>query len=162
MNVLKSDKDFLLKLLEKVFKSSIKKIEIEDLKEFKTETEYNFSAINTKVYYKDGRTEQLYLKMIKAGKIKESIFYYWSLLYEEYLKNNRQDNTIQKAIITQVTSNESSSCILLTLNAQLNYYAEINLIELQKFFEKNNQYERRLSSLGIKEDEILFIGKKMY
>lgn len=165
MEYLKQDKYKFIKLLEKILKHSILDIEFEDIKEFNTIVEYNFSVLKVKIIYKDGRKDEVYLKMIKGGKIKESIFCYWSLLYEEFLKNNEKkedEEVVKKAIISQVTSDKSSSCILLTLDAELNYCAEINLIELRKFYEKNNEYERWLNSLEIKEDDILFIGKKMY
>ncbi len=164
MEYLKQHKEKTILMLQQILNHSITNIEFEDIKEFDTITEYNFSILKTNVFYKDERNEQIYLKMIKGGKIKESIFCYWSLLYEEFLKNNKNNEKeiVQKAIITQVTSNKSSSCILLTLNAELNYCAEINLIELKKFFEENKECERWLDSLGIKDDDILFIGKKMY
>ena len=164
MENLKNNKNNIIKLLEIIQKHSISDIEYEEIKEFDSITEYNFSVLKTNIIYKDGGKEEIYLKMIKGGKIKESIFCYWSLLYEEHLKENKRDleDIIQKAIITQITSDKGSSSILLTLNAKLNYYAEINLIELKKFFEENSEYERWLDSLEIKEDDILFIGKKMY
>ena len=164
MEILKKDKARTIALLQEILKHSITDIEFEDIKEFNSITEYNFSILKVNILYKDGRKEQIYLKMIKGGKIKESIFCYWSLLYEEFLYNNKNKDKdiVQKAIITQVTSDKSSSCILLTLNAKLNYCAEINLIELKKYFEKNIDYERWLEALEIKDDDILFIGKKMY
>ena len=164
MSNLKGEKELLIKLLEEVFGSSIQDIEFEDTEEFDTIVEYNFSIIKIKVYYKDERKEELYLKMIKGGKIKESIFCYWSILYEEYLRSNRdnKEDVIKKAIITQITSNENSSCIVLTLNAELNYCAEINLIELKNLVEKNKEIKRWFDKNRIKGDEILFIGKKLY
>ena len=156
-------KDCVLELLEQILKQKIKDVEFEETKEYYTIAEYNFSLQKAKIFYSDGRQEEIYIKMIKGGKIKESIFCYWSLLYEEFLNNNLEaENAEKKAIITQVTSDNSSSCILLTINSKLNYCAEINLIELKKFFEKNNKYERWLDEIGIKKEDILFIGKKMY
>lgn len=158
------EKESIIKIFEKILNTKIEDIKFEATKDMYTIADYNFSLKKATFYYKDGRKEEIFLKMIKGGKIKESIFCYWSILYEEFLKNNKdnEENNIQKAIITQVMSDKSSSCILLTLNAELNYCAEINLIELRKYFYKENEYERWLDKLGIKDDDILFIGKKMY
>ena len=162
MNNLLKEKNRIIVLIEKILKHSILDIDFEEITNYDTIMEYNFSVTKAKIHYKDGRDEEIYLRMIKGGKIKETIFCYWSLLYEEYLKNNKDKDNLKKAIITQVTSDKSSSCILLTLNAELNYCAEINLIELRKFEEGNSESERWLDGLNIKDDDILFIGKKMY
>ena len=91
--------------------------------------------------------------------VKESIFCYWSYLYEDYLKNKKieNENTIQKAIITQIESPRNISSLLLTIDSKLNYCAEISLVELKKYFEK----ERWVEGLEI-NNSILFIAKKMY
>ena len=164
MYQIKNSKKQIIQLLQDVFKHSIVDIKFEDIKNFDTITEYDFSVTKIKVFYKDGIKEEIYLKMIKGGKIKETIFCYWSLLYEEFLKSEKRKNNdiAKKAIITQVTSDKSSSCIVLTLNAELNYCAEINLIELNEFCKKYSFYEGWVKSLGVKDEDILFIGKKMF
>ena len=164
MKNLTKNKENVIEMLEDILKRQIEKVEFENIEEFNSITEYNFSILKANVFYKNGNKEKLYLKMIKGGKIKESIFCYWSLLYEEYLreKQSRKGESVQKAIITQVTSDDSSCCIVLTLNSELNYYSEINLIELKKFYKENLKHERWVDSLEIKNDDILFIGRKMY
>ena len=144
---LEDSKGNIIKLLEQILKSSIKDIEFEGTEEFNDVTKYDFSLSKAKVIYHTGKKDEIFLKMIKGGKIKESIFCYWSLLYDEFLKSNQnnEEDVVKKAIITQITSDEASSSLLLTLNAKLNYCAEINLVELRNFFQKNNifgLYER--------------------
>lgn len=159
-----NNKKYIIKLLEKIFKKEILDINFHGTEEFNDIIEYNFSLLKANIIYKYGEEDELYLKMIKGGKIKESIFCYWSLLYDEFLKINKdsQENTLNRAIITQITSDESKSSLLLTLNSKLNYCAEINLVELNNFIEKNKCKERWLSDLEIKKDDILFIGRKLY
>ena len=84
-------------------------------------------------------------------------------MYEEYLQNKEREieNAVQKAIITQIMSEENVSSLLLTIDSRLNYCAEVSLVELKKFLEKN-QKERWLGSLEVGDNDILFIGKKMY
>ena len=125
---------------------------------------FNFSIISKcKSCCLKSRTSRI-KNIIRGGKIKESIFCYWSILYEEFLKNNQsyEQNIVQKAIITQVMSDKNVSSLLLTLDARLNYCAEINLVELKQYVKNYKDYGRWVSSLDIKDEDILFIGKKLY
>lgn len=164
MNVNKKlSKENIKKLLEVILEKEIININIEGIEHFENIIEYDFSLLKAKIKYRDDNKEEVYLRLIKGGKIKESIFCFWSILYEEYLQERKKDteNAIQKAIITQIISKESISSLVLTIDSKLNYCAEINLVELKKFLEKN-QKERWLGSLEINDNDILFIGKKMY
>ena len=154
----------MITLLELILKTNIKDIEIEGIKKFDSIAEYNFSIVELVVLYEDNKKEKIYLKLIRGGKIKETIFCYWSLLYEEYSENNRkeQDDMIKKAIITQISSSKNSTSLLVTLNATLNYYAEVELIELKKFLKENIYNEGWVDDLEIEDDDILFIGRKLY
>ena len=152
-------KENIKKLLEKIFKKEIIEINIEGIEHFESIIEYNFSLTKVNITYKNNQEDELFLRIIKGGKIKESIFCYWSYLYEDYLKNKKSENenTIQKAIITQIESPRNISSLLLTIDSKLNYCAEISLVELKKYFEK----ERWVEGLEI-NNSILFIAKKMY
>lgn len=160
MNNNELSKEKIKLLLEKIFKNEIIDIKIEGIEHFESIIEYDFSLIKANVIYKNHEKDEYYLRLIKGGKIKESIFCYWSFLYEEYIKNKKieSDNTIQKAIITQIASEKNISSLLLTIDSKLNYCAEINLVELKKYFDK----ERWLDYREINDNNILFIGKKMY
>ena len=152
-------KENIKKLLEKIFKKEIIEINIEGIEHFESIIEYNFSLTKVNVTYKNNQKDELFLRIIKGGKIKESIFCYWSYLYEEYLKNKKieNENTIQKSIITQIESPRNISNLLLTIDSKLNYCAEISLVELKNYFEK----ERWVGGLEI-NNNILVIAKKMY
>lgn len=164
MESFKENKQYIIELLEEIFHKQIVNINFEGTEQFNEITEYNFSLLKANITYKSEEKDEVYLKMIKGGKIKESIFCYWSLLYDEFLENNQSniENMLQKAIITQITSNEIISSLLLTLNSKCNYCAEITLVELKSFFEKNKSNERWSEKLEIKKDDILFIGRKLY
>lgn len=164
LNNQKSSKNEMKKLLENIFKNNILDIKLEGTEHYESIIEYNFSLVKVNIIYADGKSDEIYLKMIKGGKIKESIFCYWSLLYEEFLKSThkKNENELQKAIITQITSDENTTSLLLTLNTKLNYYAEINLVELKSFLAENKLSEGWCKSLEINNDDILFIGKKMF
>ena len=149
-------------LLEKIFKNKIRNIRIEGVEHFDSIVEYDFSLIKANIIYSDNKEDEIYLRIIKGGKIKESIFCFWSFLYEEYIKNKEMDyeNTIKKALITQIASEENISNILLTIDSKLNYCAEITLVELKNYFKEKG--ERWGENLEIKDNDILFIAKKMY
>ena len=156
-------KEKIKSLLEDILKKEIISIDIEGIEHFENIIEYDFSLLKANILYKNSSKEEVFLRLIKGGKIKESIFCFWSILYEEYLQNkeNNSENVIQKAIITQILSEENISNLLLTIDSKLNIYAEVRLVELKKYLEKN-KIERWLGSLEIKDNDILFIGKKMY
>ena len=152
-------KENIKKIMEIIFKKEIIEINIEGIEHFESIIEYNFSLTKVNIVYENNQKDELYLRIIKGGKIKESIFCYWSYLYEEYIKNKKvkNENSIQKAIITQIESPKNISSLLLTIDSKLNYCAEISLVELKKYFEK----ERWVGGLEI-NNNILFIAKKMY
>ncbi len=151
-------------LLEKILKNIIIEIRIEGVEHFDSIVEYDFSLIKANIVYSDNKEDELYIRIIKGGKIKESIFCFWSCLYEDYIKNKNDkfENTVQKALITQIASEENISNILLTIDSKLNYCAEITLVELKNYFEKKENGERWVEDLEIKDNDILFIAKKMY
>ena len=74
-------------LLEKIFKKIIVEIRIEGVEHFDSIVEYDFSLIKANIVYRDNKEDELYIRIIKGGKIKESIFCFWSFLYEDYIKN---------------------------------------------------------------------------
>ncbi|MBR0426645.1 MAG: hypothetical protein IJK18_00340 [Clostridia bacterium] len=156
-------KENIKSLLEGILKKEIDNVDIEGIEHFESIIEYDFSLLKAKILFKNSDREEVYLRLIKGGKIKESIFCFWSILYEEYLQNKEREieNAVQKAIITQIMSEENVSSLLLTIDSRLNYCAEVSLVELKKFLEKN-QKERWLGSLEVGDNDILFIGKKMY
>ena len=84
-SIILSEKN-IKRILEKIFKKEIIEIKIEGIEHFESIIEYNFSLIKANIVYKGNDKEELYLRIIKGGKIKESIFCFWSFLYEEYKK----------------------------------------------------------------------------
>ena len=123
--------------------------------------EYQFTVFKANLIYSDYEKEEIYLKMIKGGKVKETIFCFWSWLCEEYVKNKMEKikDISKKTIITQKNSYENSS-IMLTLSQNLDYCAEINLVELKNFIAKNIDEKKWGEKFNLKSEDILFIGRK--
>ena len=149
-------------LLKNILKLPITDIEFIGIEHFETIEEYKFSLLKIKLKYNSNEKREIYLKFIKGGKIKESIFCFWSFLYEDYLKNNIENDVgvLEKTFITQTNSDDYCSKIVLTLSKKINYCAEIDLIELKKFATENCKIERWVKNLEIKSEDILFIGIK--
>lgn len=120
--------------------------------------EYKFTVAKIKLILKNSKSTEIYLKRIKAGKIKETIFCFWSLLYEEYLKSNNQkkEKIPKKVIITQNEQKQKQNIIKLTLEQELGFYVEINLLEKYKIKKINERREINLDN----NYDILFIGIK--
>lgn len=149
-----------IKLFEKILEIKIQTVKYIGSEHFNTITEYDFSLFKFEVMYDNDKKMEIYLKMIRGGKIKESIFCFWSLLYEEYLKDNNLLKENKKVIIKQKRTNENDSKIILTFDQSLDYCAEINLVELKKFAMSDKNLERLVNDLEIKSEDILFIGRK--
>ena len=101
--------------------------------------------------------------MIKGGKIKETIFCYWSFLYEENLNlNNIKNRNIvpQKVIITDKSIEEYKKNITLKVDNKQGYDTEITLVEIKKFIQENNSInlEKWKKYLDNYDKDILFLG----
>ncbi len=153
-------KDFI-ELFEKILEIKIKEVKFVEKEYFKSIDEYDFSLNKFDLICCDDKKIQIYLKSIKGGKIKESIFCFWSFLYEKFLRKN--DNSIinRNVIIKQRKNSESDCDIVLTFNQSLDYCAEIRLIKLKKFASKYKRIGRWLDNLQVKSEDILFIGRDL-
>ena len=154
--------EIIVRLLQRVLEIKINNLEFIGRAYFDSITEYDFSLLKFNMIYDEEKNVEIYLKMIRGGKIKESIFCFWSLIYEEYLKGNNDIQINKKVIIKQKKANENNSNLILKFDQSLDYCAEINLIELKKFANNNKRLERWLEEKEIKSEDILFIGRKNY
>ena len=107
------------KALQELTKLYITDIEFDDLKNMGDMTGYDFSIIKLKAFLGDKNAQtDLYIKMIRKDRIKESIFCYWSLLYDEKFKNYEEsefNSVINKVKITETESEEYKHSVLLEI-----------------------------------------------
>ena len=159
-----NNKQVAIDFLSIALKKTIKDVRIIGVEYFKGIVEYEFSLLKVNVIYDTKEIEELYLKIIRGGRIKESIFCFWSLLYEEYIANNKEQNksnVLLKTTITQRTVEDYNRKMVLILNQKLDYCAIINLIEFKNFANHNKNYKERWgNNLDIECEDILFIGTK--
>ena len=66
MESLKKNNRHVISILENIKGKPIDRIEMEEEKRFETITEYDFKISRVKILYKDGKEEEVFLKMIKG------------------------------------------------------------------------------------------------
>lgn len=99
-------------------------------------SEYEFELVKVKVILESNDEVEMYLKMIKNSKIKESIFCYWCTIYEEELlkTENEEDVIINKVAISDLTKTKFQKRVFLTIENNrrkiLESGTEVNFIEI--------------------------------
>ncbi len=163
-------------LLKDLTGLNISDFEFDDLKNMGVFTGYDFSIIKLKVLienidrFKTKKQTDLYIKMIRKDRIKESIFCYWSLLYDEKFKDyNESDFTsiINKVRITETENETYKHSVLLEIKENkwgiLEYGSTIHLVKLAKYLNDKAINKSNLTNKWkdyIKKDnqDVLFIG----
>lgn len=156
-----SKKEEIISLFEELLKQDIKDYNYISIEKFNSIIEYDFSLAKVNITFSNGMQKRIYIRMIKGGMIKESIFCYWSLLYEEYSNCNR-NKVPHKVAITEKLIEENKKNIVLTMDKDLNYCTEICLVEIKKFLEEKIKENEKLKGLmnyfNNNDKDILFLG----
>ena len=87
------DKELIIHLLNKTMNIEIKELIFKKIEKFKGIEEYDFYLINLTGITKEGKEQEIFIKNIKKGKIKESLFCICDLAYEKYFdykKNSKE------------------------------------------------------------------------
>ena len=151
----------IISLFEELLNQEIKDYNYISIEKFNSIIEYDFSLAKVNITFASGEQKRIYIRMIKGGMIKESIFCYWSLLYEEYLNYNR-NNVPHKVTITEKLIQKNKKNIVLTIDKDLNYCTEICLVEMKKFLEEKTKENSKLKDLANyfnnNDKDILFLG----
>lgn len=161
-------------LLKDLTKLNIKDLEFEDFKNIGNSTGYDFLVIKLKVSIinnkKQNQEADLYIKMIRKDKIKESIFCYWSLLYEEKFKNFEESeftSVINKVRITETENEKYKHSVLLEIKDNkwgiLESGSTIHLVKFKNYLNdetigKSNLTSEFKNCIDEKNDDVLFIG----
>lgn len=166
----KSDKQ-LVEILREILHIQIDKIEVEKQLKLKNISEYEFEVIKTKAKLDDGKELEIYLKPIKNSRIKESIFCYWCLIYEEELldKNIHPEGemSLNKVLISELTKKKYYQSVFLEIENNkgnvLETGTEINFIEILKYLEeqKNQEYNELKKYFEELGDYVLLVGIKV-
>lgn len=167
-------------LLKDLTKLNIVDFEFEDLKNMEDSSGYDFSTIKLKATVDEEapnsdlqnikKETDLYIKMIRKDRIKESIFCYWSLLYDEKFKNYEESeftSVISKVKITETENEEYKHSVLLEIKDNrwgiLECGSMIHLVKFAKFLNDKTVKKSKLTDgwkkhLEEGNQDVLFIG----
>lgn len=157
-------------LVSNVLGLKIEKIEFDSIKKFDTISEYEFSLVKANCNLGMEDTVDIYFRIIKNDKIKESLFCYWCLLYEEKLKETNQDinmkTIINNVIISEVGMERYKNSVFLEIkdNASgiLENGTEIHFIDFIKYINNykgdENSLEKWNKYLDRDSEDILMMG----
>ena len=164
------DKEIFKDVLNQELNLGIKDIKYDKNLQLSNASEYEFELVKCRIVLEENKEVEMYLKMIKNNKIKESIFCYWCTIYEEELfKSNDIESVINKVLITELDKTRYKKTIFLTIENNktqiLETGTEVNFIEISKYIEdmknKNNQFEKLNRYFEKDNDYVLMIGIKI-
>lgn len=167
------DKIIIKKILDDVLKLGIKEIKYDKNIQLSNISEYEFELIKVKAILESNEEVEMYLKMIKNTRIKESIFCYWCSIYEEELMKAKEleeaDIFINKVLISELDKSKYQKRIFLTIENNktsiLETGTEVNFIEIADYIEEKkneeNHYEKLYKYLDEQSDDVLLVGIKM-
>lgn len=166
--LMEQNKKMIIELLRKVTNLDIIDFEFEKLKTMENIEEYRFSIIKLKAVLKSKETEEIYIKLVKKNRIKESIFCYWCLLFDEKFKRNQEKEYSKITNNVKIIEKGSGDCKhTVSLNIEenqwgvLEYGSDIHLVKFQKFLKNqadNSCIQRWNRYLHEDSDDVLFIG----
>ena len=164
------DKEIFKNVLNKELGLGIKEIKYDKNLQLSNASEYEFELVKNKIMLEDDKEVEMYLKMIKHNKIKESIFCYWCTIYEEELfKSNDVESVINKVLITELDKTKYKETIFLTIENNrtqiLETGTEVNFLEISKYIEEmkneKNQFEKLDKYFEKDNNYVLMVGIKI-
>ena len=167
------DNQIIKKIINEVLHLDIKEIQYDKNIQLSNISEYEFELVKVKAMLKSNEDVEMYLKMIKNTRIKESIFCYWCSIYEEELMKAKElediDIFINKVLISELNETKYQKRIFLTIEDNktkiLETGTEVNFLEIANYIneQKNeeNQYERLYKYFDRQSDDVLLVGIKM-
>ena len=141
----KSDRQ-LVDILRKILNIQVDKIIIEKRLKLKNISEYEFEVIKTKAKLENDNEVEIYFKPIKNSRIKESIFCYWCLIYEEEISDKKihpeGDIFLNKVLISELTKKKYYQSVFLEIENNKGHMlengTEINFIEILKYLKEES------------------------
>jgi len=167
------ENQIIKKIINDVLHLDIKEIKYDQNIQLSNISEYEFELVKVKAILEDDDEIEMYLKMIKNTRIKESIFCYWCSIYEEELMNSKEleniDIFINKVLISELNETKYQRRIFLTIEDNktsiLETGTEVNFLEIANYIEckkdEQNQYEKLYKYFDKESDDVLLVGIKM-
>lgn len=165
------DRNILKEIFNNVLKLQIKEIKYDKNIQLANISEYAFELVKVRIVLETNEEVEMYLKLIKNSKIKESIFCYWCTIYEEELIDKQKDIEciINKVAISDLTKNKYHKRVFLTIENNttqiLETGTEVNFIEIANYIKEmkneRNQFEKLYKYFSEEDDDVLLVGIKM-
>ena len=167
------DNKILKQILNDILKLNIKEIKYNKNIQLSNISEYEFELVKVDAILESGEDVEMYLKMIKNTRIKESIFCYWCSIYEEELMKAKElenmDIFINKVLISELDKSKYQKRVFLTIENNktriLEEGTEVNFIEIIDYINErkneNNMYEKLYEYFDNQSEEVLMVGIKM-
>lgn len=170
------EKEILKDILNKVLKLNIKEIKYNKNLQLDNMSEYEFELIKLKATLETEEEVEMYLKMIKNTRVKESIFCYWCSIYEEELiraeeneKEVEEEIIINKVLISDLEKTKYQKRVFLTIENNktqiLQTGTEVNFIEIVDYINEqkneNNKYENLYKYIDKETKDVLLVGIKI-
>lgn len=158
------NKTALMEILKAAIDVKLTDFKFEGIIYLKRIIEYDFSVIKLVGINKE-EVYNFYIKIIKGGEIKKSVFCCWSLLQEEYEDTfENEEETIDKFIkVDKVSIRDNSSQkykkkVSLKSEGNVNFNFEVNFIELEEFLGKFEfELIRKQEKISISKKDIMLI-----
>ena len=166
------DNQIIKKIINEVLRLNIKEIQYDKNIQLSNISEYEFELVKVKAILEENEEVEMYLKMIKNTRIKESIFCYWCSIYEEELVRAKDlediDVFINKVLISELNETKFQKRIFLTIENNrtqiLETGTEVNFIEITDYIDElkneNNQFEKLYKYLDRNSEDVLLVGIK--
>lgn len=166
-----------VKILKEILKDTlhldIKGIKYEKNLKLENISEYEFELLKVKAILSSGEELEMYLKIIKNSKLKESIFCYWTAIYEEEMEKHQKDEDsciiVNKVVISELENQKYQKKMFLNIENNrtqiLETGTEINFIDIIEYINEYktdiNKYERLYNYLGKDSENVLLVGIKI-
>lgn len=161
-------KNIFIELLDDFLDLKCEDINFNGLEEFKSIAEYDFYLINFIVKTQNNLKKEIFVKRIKKGKIKESLFCICDLAYNKYFNTNSKEagmnprkiavleekekvNNINRVSVNLFKENQNEDRV----NIQINFIEMFDVIERIK-----NKIEGWEGNVEINQNDIIIIGVK--
>ena len=172
--LMECDENHIIKqVLNNVLHLNIKEIKYDKNLKLSNISEYEFELIKVKAMLETDEEIEIYLKIIKNSRIKESIFCYWCTIYEEELMKEKEldkmDVIINKVAISELIKSRYQESIFLTIENNrtpiLETGTEVSFIEIRDYIEdhreKNTELEKLYKYFEKESNDVLLVGIKM-
>ena len=164
------DKKIMQDIIGNILSLEIKEIKYDKNMQLSNISEYEFELVKVKAILQSDEEMEMYLKMIKNSKIKESIFCYWCTIYEEELFQTKEiENMVNKVLISELEKTKYKSKVFLMIENNktqiLETGTEVNFIDILSYIEEmkneKTQFEKIYKYINKDEEDVLLVGVKM-